>query len=194
MVSAPTFLALVAVIALVSLQRLAELRTSARNAARLRAMGGVEHARSQVPWMQALHGAWLVAIPLEVLALERPFAMWVAGPALVIFMIGQTLRFAAMHALGARWTVRVMTLPGEPPVLEGIFRRLRHPNYLGVVLEIAALPMLHGAWITALVFTAANAVFLWRRIVAEEAALDEAGRYREAMGDRPLFVPRVLGG
>ncbi len=194
MVTQATFLALVAIVALVALQRLAELRTSARNAARLRAMGAVERAERQVPWMQAMHGSWLLAIPIEVLAFERPFTMWVAGPALLIFMMGQALRFAAMHALGPRWTVRVLVLPGEPPVLEGIFRRLRHPNYLGVALEIVALPMLHGAWITALVYTAANGAFLVWRIRAEEAALDEAGRYREAMGDRPLFLPRVFGG
>jgi len=194
MLTQPTFLALVAIIALVSLQRLMELRTSARNAARLRALGAVEHASRQVPWMQALHGAWIVAIPVEVLVLERAFAIWVAGPALVVFMTGQALRFAAMHALGARWTVRVLTLPDEPPVLHGIFRRLRHPNYLGVILELASLPLLHGAWITALVFSFANAIFLHYRIRAEEAALESAGGYREAMGDRPLFVPRVLGG
>jgi methyltransferase len=190
-VTQTTFLALVGIIALVSLQRLMELRTSRRNAARLRALGAVEHAAGQVPWMQALHGAWLVAIPLEVLALDRAFEIWVAGPALAVFMMGQALRFAAMHALGARWSVRVLTLPGEPPVLHGIFRRLRHPNYLGVILELAALPLLHGAWITALVFSAANAIFLHFRIRAEEAALESAGGYREAMGDRPLFLPRM---
>lgn len=168
------------IVALVALQRLAELRTSAAHEERLRAMGAVEHAAWQVPWMRGLHAAWLFAAPIEVFALERAFDLWVAVPALALFLIGQALRFAAMRALGPRWTVRVLTLPGAPRVTGGVFR-LRHPNYLGVALEIAALPMMHGAWISALGFSAANALFLWRRVRVEEAALGEG---MESAGDR----------
>lgn len=194
MVSHPSFLALSALLAFVAFQRLVELRKSARNTEALVRMGGVEHARAQVPWMKALHTGWLLAIPVEVVLLERPSTTWLAVPAFLLFLVGQGLRLSAMRALGPRWTVRVIVLPGEPPVNEGIFRRLRHPNYLGVALEIAALPLLHGAWLTTLFFSAANGAFLFWRIRAEEAALEEAGRYREAMGNRPLFLPRVFGG
>lgn len=182
------------IVLLVALQRLAELRTSRRHEAKLRAMGAVEHAPWQVPWMRALHASWLLAIPLEVLLLERAFSVWIAAPAFLLFVVGQALRFAAMHALGTRWTVRVMTLPGAPPVVRGVFRRVRHPNYLGVALELAALPMMHGAWLTAFVFSGANALFLWRRVKAEEAALEAAGGYRDAMQGRPRLVPNTFGG
>ena len=155
----------------VALQRLFELRISNRNAVRLKARGGREYAPEQVRWMALLHGAWLAAMPLEVLLAERPFDVRLACAALLVFMFGQALRLAAMRRLGERWCVRVITVPSEPVVRGGIFRMFKHPNYLGVVLELFALPMVHGAWVTALVASALNAALLSARIRVEEAAL-----------------------
>jgi methyltransferase len=90
---------------------------------------------------------------------------------LLIFVIGQSLRYAAIRTLGRRWTVRIVTLPDAPLVRSGIYRYLRHPNYLGVALEIAAVPLLHTAYLTAILFTLANACLLAVRIRAEERAL-----------------------
>lgn len=191
MVSEVAFAGLVAA---VGAQRLWELRVSARNEAALRARGAVEHAPRQMVWMRLVHVGWLAAMPLEVVLLDRELVPWVAVIAAVAFAIGQGLRYAAMHALGGRWCVRVMTLAGAPPVTTGVFRYVRHPNYLGVILELAALPLVHGAWITSLVFSIANGLVLWRRIRVEEAALDEAGGYRDRLGDRPPLWPRVTGG
>ena len=111
-----------------------------------------------------------------------------------MFLAGQALRMAAMRALGERWTVKVMTVPGAPPVQRGIFRWLRHPNYLGVILEIAALPLIHGAYLTTIVFSLCNAVLLTRRIRAEEDALTLDNGYALALGDRPRLVPWPRGG
>lgn len=163
-----------ALVVLVAAQRFAELGKSADHEAALRARGAIEHAPGQMPWMRLLHGAWMVAAPLEVFLFKRPFVLWIAIAASVVFLIGQALRLWTQHTLGVRWTVKVLTLPGFPPVTEGPFRHLRHPNYLGVALEIAALPLIHGAWITAIVFSAANAALMFARISAEEDALDRA--------------------
>lgn len=182
-----------AVVVAVALQRLWELRRSARHEARLKEAGAVEHAPGQMTWMGLIHAGWLAAAPLEVVLAGRPFVPWLALPAAVAFAAGQGLRYAAMRALGERWSVRILTLPDAPPVSSGVFRYVRHPNYLGVVLEIAALPLLHGAWITTCVFSVANGWLLWRRVRAEEAALDVGGRYRASLGDRGRFVPRMGG-
>lgn len=180
-------------VVLVALERLAELRLSRRNESRLRASGAREHAAEHFIAMQLLHTLWLVSIVLEVTLLRPAFVPWVAVLAGLCFGVGQCLRYAAIHALGGRWTVRVLTLPGAPPVAHGIYRYLRHPNYLGVILEIAALPLMHSAWRSALFFSVANAVLLAVRIRKEERALSENGGYGAALGPLPRFWPSFRG-
>lgn len=156
---------------LLAAQRLWELRLSRRNASALLQAGGREHAAGQVAIMKVLHAAWFVTMVGEVFWLRRPFRPWVAAVAGGVFLAGQTLRYVAIHALGPRWTVRVITLPGAAPVTEGIYGSLRHPNYVGVALELAAVPLLHSAYGTALLFSLANALLLRARIRVEEGAL-----------------------
>jgi len=179
----------VAFVALVALERLAELRLSRRNESQLRKLGACEHASGHFIAMQLLHTLWILSIVLEVTLLKPPFQLWVGVPAALCFGIGQCLRYAAIHALGGRWTVRILTLPGAAPVTQGVYRYLRHPNYLGVVLEIAALPLMHSAWRSALVFSLANAVLLTVRIRKEERALSGNGGYDEALGLLPRLWP-----
>jgi methyltransferase len=178
-----------AAVALLAVQRLLELRLSARNERALRQRGATEAGAEHMRWMRLMHGAWLIAMPLEVFLLDRPFVAPLAALALAGVVVGQALRYAAIRALGERWTVNVMVLPGAPPVSGGVYRHVRHPNYLGVILEIACMPLLHGAWLTAVLFTLLNGLMLRTRIRAEEAALREAGSYDAALGDRPRFIP-----
>jgi methyltransferase len=178
-------------VSLVAAQRLWELHRSARNEARLREMGGVEHAPEQMKWMRALHASWLVAMLLEVWLLDAPFIPALAVVAMIVFGIGQGLRIAAIHELGFRWTVKIMTVPGEDAISSGLFKYIRHPNYVGVVLEIAALPLIHGAFITSFMWTVANAILLRARIRAEEAALRANSHYEQNLGSRPRFLPRL---
>lgn len=159
---------------LLALQRIFELRLSSRNEALIRARGGLEHVAWQLPAMKFLHTAWFVAMLLEVHALHRPFIPVVSMMAMFILIAGQSLRYAAIRSLQWRWTVKVMTLPGLPLVRQGIYRHLRHPNYLGVALEILAVPLLHSAYITSIFFSLANMLLLNARIRAEESALLEA--------------------
>lgn len=155
----------------VAVQRLAEVRISRRHVKSLMAQGAVEHAAHQMPVMVALHATWLVACLVEPLVWDRPIVPAVAVAAVVLLVAGQALRWWARTTLGPRWTVPIITLPGVPRVTSGPFRYLNHPNYLGVVIEIAALPLVHAAYVTALVFTVANALLLTWRIAAEERAL-----------------------
>jgi methyltransferase len=179
-----------AIVFFVAAQRLLELRLSARNEAKLRARGAIEHAPEQLAWMRLVHGGWLVAMIAEVVIFDRAFHPWLAAIALAVFLVGQALRAAAMSALGDRWNVRILTVPGAAPVARGIFRHLRHPNYLGVILEIAALPLVHGAFLTSIVFSALNALVLWGRVRAEERALEASGGYVAKLGSKPRFLPR----
>ena len=139
--------------------------------------------------MVGVHTALLVGCIAEVWLLDRRFHPLLAAFALGLMVGAAALRLWVMTTLGERWSTRVMVLPKAPPVTGGPFRRLRHPNYLAVVVEFVALPMVHTAWLTALLVGAANGAVLARRIRTEEAALADAGDYLTVMGDRPRMVP-----
>ena len=181
-------------VALLAGQRLVELRLSKRNEKRLVEQGGREHAAGHFRFMRALHTGWFVAMVAEVGWLRRPFRPVLAAGAALATVVGQLLRYAAIGTLGRRWTVRIITVPGLPPVRRGIYRYLRHPNYLGVMLEIAAVPLLHTAYLTSLIFSVINAVLLRTRICAEEEALAADAHYLRWLGDRPRFLPRRPAG
>lgn len=180
------FLCLVAAVAIA---RLAELRLAAGNRRRALERGGIESGQGHYPWMVLLHALFLVAAPLEVVLLERPWRPGLGIAMLAVLGGAMALRYAAIRALGQRWTTRIVVVPGEPPVASGPYRHLRHPNYLAVCLEILALPLVHGAWWTALAFSAANAALLHRRIRAEERALGQLDGYAERFASTPRLLP-----
>lgn len=171
-------------------ERLFELSLSLRNRRRALALGGVESGQGHYPWMVLIHTLLLVAAPLEVFVLNRPFLPALGIPMLALVAGTMALRYWAISALGDRWNTRIIVLPGVPAVAGGPYRYLRHPNYLAVVVEVAALPLVHTAWITALVFSALNAMVLRVRIAAEERALAAGSAYQEVFADRPRFLPR----
>ncbi|HET6350038.1 MAG TPA: isoprenylcysteine carboxylmethyltransferase family protein [Candidatus Krumholzibacteria bacterium] len=161
------------VIGVVLVQRAVELAISARNQAHIVARGGREYGARHFPWIAAMHALFPAALVVEAMHFgARPGRMWPLW--LAAWLLAEWLRLAAMRALGPRWHVRVWVIPGAAPVTSGIYRRLRHPNYVGVALEFAAIPMLLGAWRTALVFSALNSVALFVRIRCENDALQRA--------------------
>lgn len=154
------------------LERIAELVVSARNARWSFERGGVEYGKRHFPPMVALHTALLLACLAEVWFGHRPFLPWLGWPALALVLGSQALRWWCIATLGPRWNTRVIVMPGLPPIARGPYRALRHPNYVAVVVEGFALPLVHSAWITALVFTVLNAVLLLAvRIPCENRAL-----------------------
>lgn len=158
------------VVALLGIQRLFELRLSGRNERIMRQRGGREHAHETYGSIVALHTLWFASMLLEVFLSRRKFRPRLAASALSVFATGQALRLTAIHTLGWRWSTRVMTVPGAALVRHGIYRHLRHPNYLGVALEIFAVPLLHSAYLTSLSFGVANLLLLRQRIRREEQA------------------------
>jgi methyltransferase len=154
--------------------RLVELRISNRNVRRLLAAGGMESGAGHYPVMVLVHTLWLVSCIVEVVVLERRFIPLLGGMMIVLLAGTTALRYWVIQTLGPRWTTRVITVQGAPRITTGPFRWLRHPNYLAVALEIVALPLIHTAWTTALVFALANLLVLRVRIQVEDRAL-EAG-------------------
>jgi methyltransferase len=155
----------VAILGLVTLQRLAELALARRNTRRLFERGGIEIAPGHYPAVVALHAAWLLGL-------------WILAPPrtldpilLALFCALQIGRIWVLAALGSRWTTRIIVVPGAPLVRSGPYRLFSHPNYLVVAGEILVLPLAFGLPLFAVVFSGLNALVLWVRIQAEDAAL-----------------------
>lgn len=176
-----------AFLALIGAERLAELALSRRNAARAFARGAIEVGQAHFRAMAAVHTLFLLSCAAEVLVLRRPFPGALGWAAAWGALAAQALRWWAIATLGDRWNVRVIVVPGDAPVTGGPYRYVRHPNYAAVALEMICVPLAHGAWATALVFSAANAALLAVRIPAEERALGAA--WAERFAARPRFVP-----
>ena len=152
-------------LALVTLERLAELWLARRNTRALVSDGAVEVAAGHYPLIVLLHALWLAGLWL--LGWQQAVSMvWLA-----IFMLLQVLRVWVLATLGPRWTTRIIVQPGSPLVTTGPYRLLSHPNYVVVVGEIAVLPLCLGLPWYALAFSVANAAVLTIRIRAENAAL-----------------------
>jgi len=153
-------------------ERIAELVVSTRNARWSFARGGVEFGRRHFPPMVALHTGLLLACLLEVWLGGRPFLPWLGWPMFVLVLASQALRWWCITLLGPRWNTRVIIVKDVPLVARGPYRWLKHPNYVAVVVEGFALPLVHSALITAVAFTALNAVLLLVvRIPVENRAL-----------------------
>jgi methyltransferase len=172
---------------LLAAERLVELLVSGRNARLAFELGGRETGRRHYRVMVALHALFLVACPGEVFLLQRDFPGLLGFVALGGAVAAQSLRWWSIATLGARWSTRIVVWPDAVPVTTGPYQIVRHPNYLAVVIEIASVPLVHGAWITAIIFTCANAILLVVRIRAEEEALGPV--YARAFEERPRFLP-----
>ncbi len=153
-------------------------------------LGGQEHFPGHFKVMKLLHLTWFFSMLAEVHLLKRPFQPFLTGAAAILLVAGQSLRYAAIRQLDWRWSIRIFTLPNLQPEEGGIYRHIRHPNYLGVILEIAAMPLIHNAYLTALAFSLANGILLAVRISREEEALEAAYGYKRTFSNQPRFIPR----
>jgi methyltransferase len=165
------FVAFTVLVALVAVERVVELVVSKRNLRWSRAHGGVEYGHSHYPYMVVLHVGLLVCCLVEVWVWQRPLIPALSLLMLVLVLASQALRWWCIATLGHRWNTLVVIVPGMPRVTGGPYRWLRHPNYVAVVVEGIALPMVGFAWVTAVVFTVLNAWLLTVRLRVENAAL-----------------------
>jgi len=158
-------------IGVVVVERLAEIVVAERHRSMSKERGGVEFGVGHYPAMVTLHTALLAGCLLEPVLLHRPFIPALGWPMLLIAVAAQALRWWCITTLGYQWNTRVIVIPGAARITGGPYRVLPHPNYVAVIAEGFALPLVHTAWITALVFSVLNAALLRTRIHVENAAL-----------------------
>jgi len=176
----------------VALLRLYELLISRRHQREMLAHGAQKVADPRFRWMVFLHTSVLVGAALEVVFLHRPFYPVFAAVCFAIFVAANVVRWWVIRTLGEHWNVQVMNSTGMGVITDGTFRYVRHPNYAAVFVEMLVLPLMHCAWITAALGSAAHIAVLSQRLATEERVLFSDARYREAMAGKPRFVPGLF--
>jgi methyltransferase len=189
----PRTLLIVAVVGLMGLQRLGELLLARRWLRTTAAeTGAVTEPDPSFPALVAVHAAWLAGCALEPWLLPRPPLPALAWAMAALWLAALGLRVWTLRALGRYWNVRVIRRARQPVVTAGPYRYVRHPNYVVVIVEVAAVPLLLGAYGTALLASLANAVLLMLRIRREEAYLLSLPDYRAAFAHKPRFLPGLF--
>lgn len=166
------------IVGFVIIQRIVELFVARNNEKWIRSQGGYEVGAKHYPFMVAMHVGFFISLIIEFLVFDRSLpAFWI--PLFVIFAMLQMMRVWVISSLGRYWNTKILVLPGAHVVKKGPFHFIRHPNYVVVTLEIIVIPLMLGAYFTALVFTVLNFIILSVRIPIEEAALREVTDYKE---------------
>jgi methyltransferase len=187
--SATLFLGLVAGVALL---RLAELRLSRRHQELLASRGALKISNPGFRWMVLVHAAVLLGAPAEVFFLRRPLLPRLALSMLLLFLAANAVRWWVIATLGEHWNVQVVDSTRLGVISSGPFRFVRHPNYAAVFAEMLALPLIHTAWLTALLGALAHVVVLAQRLAVEDRVLLANPQYRAAMAGKPRFLPGLF--
>jgi methyltransferase len=185
-ISQPAYLIL---LALLAMERGFELFLSRRNARRAFAHGAFEVGREHYRAMVVMHTAFLASCAAESIFLPHKIPPTLSSIALSFALLAQLLRYAAIATLGKYWNTRIIVLPDAKPVTTGLYRWIRHPNYVAVMIEMIAVPSIRGCWLTAAVFTTLNALMLAIRIPDEERAL--GANYSQAFRSVGRFLPHL---
>ncbi len=182
---------LVALVALLAVTRLLELRVSRRHRQALLRSGARPVEERGFLVMVSLHVGVLVGALVEPLVTRPAVPLWLGLTAAAGVVGANVLRLAAIRSLGEHWNVRVIDSTALGVVSSGPYRFVRHPNYAAVFLELLLLPLVQGAWFTAVLGSVLHVFVLRRRILLEEAVLMAHPAYRAAMSDKPRFFPRL---
>ena len=176
----------------VAVLRIVELRISRRHQMEMIARGAAKVDEPRFRWMIVLHTAVLLGAALEVVFLHRPFIPVLAAVMFVIFLAANAVRWWVIRTLGNHWNVQVMDSTSLGVISTGPFGYVRHPNYAAVFAEMLSLPLIHTAWITAVVGSVAHVAVLSQRLSTEERVLSANPEYQAKMANKPRFLPGVF--
>ena len=173
----------------VMVQRGWEVWISAKRLKGPGAGGGKAIQEPLFPAMVMVNALWLAGCWVEVIWAPARFNIVLVGPMLVLWLAVLALKVWIASTLGPLWNVRLVRRAVQPVITHGPYRFLRHPNYLAVILEIAVVPLIAGAYWTALIASAANGWVLLGRIKAEESYLMTFPDYRLWFSGKKRIIP-----
>jgi methyltransferase len=183
------FLALLLAVAAL---RIFELRVSKLHQQRMTSRGASKVKDPYFRWMAIFHTLVLIGAAVEVVFLHRPLIPGLAIPMFVLFVAANLVRWWVIRTLGEHWNVQVVDSTKLGFVASGPFRYVRHPNYAAVFCEMIALPLIHTAWITALLGAIAHFAVLYLRLSVEDPVLLSNPEYAAVMGSKPRFLPGLF--
>jgi len=158
-------------ISIVIVQRISELILSNKNENYLISQGAIEYDKKGYKYIVLMHNLFFISVITEFVFLQRQLnEYWKV--LLIIFICTQLLRYWAIFTLGKRWNTKILVLPNTEPIRSGLYKHLKHPNYIAVIIEIGVIPLLFSCYYTAIVFSILNLIVLKRRIRIEEKALN----------------------
>jgi methyltransferase len=187
-----TVIAYLALLLAVAMLRIFELRVSRRHQQQLLAQGATKVDKPPFRWLVLVHTAVLIGAALEVVFLRRPFIPPLAAVMFAVFIASNLLRLWVVITMGQHWNVQVMNSTSLGVITSGPFRFVRHPNYAAVFAEMLSLPLIHTAWLTALLGCIGHAAAISQRISVEERVLLANAEYRAAMAAKPRFLPGLF--
>jgi methyltransferase len=170
--------------------RFIELGVSRRNQKSLIAKDASRVSEPRFQWMMFVHAIVLVGAGLEVILLRRPLIPALAISMGILALLSNMLRWWVIRTLRSHWNVQIMNSARLGVVSSGPYRWVRHPNYVAVFVELISLPLIYSAWISAVVAAVGNGWVLYSRIEVEDQMLLSDAGYREAMGNKPRFLPK----
>ncbi|PLT28387.1 hypothetical protein CUU66_19445 [Peribacillus deserti] len=178
-------------IVLVILQRLGELVIAKRNEAWMKRQGAIEFGASHYSWMVAMHASFFVCMIFEVTLTDRGASdFWI--PLFIIFLILQAGRIWALTSLGRFWNTKILVVPKARVVERGPYKYVKHPNYMIVAMELAVIPLLFNAYFTLILFTILNILMMYKRIPAEEEALQKFTDYHDVFKAKAAPIPKNI--
>jgi methyltransferase len=149
-------------------QRLAELYVSSKNEKWLLKNGAVQYGKVHYPFMVAMHTLFIISVITEYIWRDDTI---VSYPLIIFFFVLIVIKVIVISTLGHYWNTKIYKVPGTRPVATGIYKYIKHPNYIIVICEIAVIPLAFGLYYTAVTFSILNAVMLYVRIKKENEVL-----------------------
>ncbi|WP_088044095.1 isoprenylcysteine carboxyl methyltransferase family protein [Bacillus sp. EAC] len=151
-------------------QRLFELKIAKNNEKKLKMRGAIELGQAHYKYFIILHSTFFISIVVENYFIEYvklSFFTFLFS----LFLILQLARVWVISTLGERWNTKIIVLPNEKLINKGLYKYIKHPNYLIVTLELIIIPIMFHAYITTVIFSISNLILLKVRIREENKAL-----------------------
>lgn len=154
-------------------QRLLELVIAKSNEIWMKNRGGIEYGADHHKWFVIVHFCFFVSLIIES-TMTSHISTNLNYVLLFLFILTQLARVWCIASLGRFWNTRIIIMPRGTLVSSGPYKYLKHPNYIIVGIEFIVIPLLYGAYITAVIFPILHYMLLRVRIPEENAALRRA--------------------